>query len=187
MLRRLLLLPLLAPVLAALVVAAINPRPAIALRLLTWRSPALPLGAWIALAASGGALLSASASGLALREGAGTPLRRRVRAAAGEAWSQAEVWPEVGRSASRPESGRSEPGPAEATPPWRDSRAAGPARAPGEPAPTVEVPFRVIRRASASAAPPPRAAAAAGSGKDPEPVPVSVPLDDWGREMADDW
>lgn len=178
MLRRLLLLPLLAPVLAALVVASINPRPAIALRLLTWRSPALPLGAWIALAASGGALLSASASALALREDGGTPVRRRVRASAGEAWSPAGAWPEEARTGH----GRKEAAPTETAPPWRGERAAGPARAPGEPPPTVEVPFRVIRRASAAAPPAARAAAA-----QPVQVPVQVPLDDWGRENAEDW
>jgi hypothetical protein len=180
-LRRLLLLPLLAPLLAALVVAAINPRPAIALRLLIWRSPALPMGAWIALAAAGGAAMSASASGLALRQGATTPLRRRVRSEAREAWSPAEVWPQAERR---------EAAQAEAPPRWSSAAAAPPPRAPGEPAPTVEVPFRVIRRAAAEPAPAPAAAeraAARSAGSPASAQPVPVALEDWGGEISEDW
>jgi hypothetical protein len=51
-LQQLLLIPLLAPLLAVLLLGAINPRPQVALRLLVWTSPALPLGAWIAAAAA---------------------------------------------------------------------------------------------------------------------------------------
>ncbi len=181
MLRRLLLLPLLAPLLAALVVAALNPRPAIALRLLIWRSPALPVGAWIAMAAAGGAVMSASASGLALRQGGGTPLRRRVRSEAREPWSPAEVWPQAERRGAAQ---------AEAPPRWSAAAAAPPPRAPGEPAPTVEVPFRVIRRASAAQAPAPAAAAQASarsSARRASAEPVPVALDDWGSEIGEDW
>ena len=78
MLRRLLLLPLLSPLVAATVVGALNPTPVLSLRLLTWSSPALPLGAWITGAALGGAVLSGAGASLALRPPAAA-LRRRVR------------------------------------------------------------------------------------------------------------
>ena len=54
-LRRLLLVPLLAPLVAVLLVGALNPRPAHSLRLLVWSSPALPIGVWIMVAATAGA------------------------------------------------------------------------------------------------------------------------------------
>ena len=78
LLRRLLLLPLLSPLMATLLVAGINPRPLVSLRLLTWQSPALPIGAWIAGAAVAGAGLSAAATALALQE-TGRSLQRQVR------------------------------------------------------------------------------------------------------------
>lgn len=201
MLRRLLLPPLLAPLVAALVVAALNPRPSLSLRLLIWRTPPLPAGAWIALAAGGGALLSAGATGLALREGGGaTPLRRRVREERGERLERgerrdgAEPWAEEGawgRGASWAEAEVRQAAPAPFT--------GAPARPPGEPAPTVEVPFRVIRRGAAAGGAPSSAAAAsapaghrAAPGRPeartrPEAVQQPVPADDWGGELAEDW
>ena len=62
MLRRLLLLPLLAPLLAVLVIGTLNPRPPVRLRLLIWTSPPLPIGVWLLLASGGGALLSAGST-----------------------------------------------------------------------------------------------------------------------------
>ncbi|NDG74661.1 MAG: hypothetical protein EBX49_04845, partial [Synechococcaceae bacterium WB8_1B_136] len=103
MLHRLLLLPLLTPLLAVLLLGAINPRPWVALQLLTWRSPALPLGAWIGAAAAAGAGLSAAATGLALQAGAaaaGTPPgRRQVRRSRSDNRNdsdhdEAPIWPE---------------------------------------------------------------------------------------------
>ncbi|MGB5135349.1 MAG: hypothetical protein WBN89_09275, partial [Prochlorococcaceae cyanobacterium] len=85
LLRRLLLLPLLAPLLAVLVIGAVNPRPAVRMRLLTWTSPPLPIGVWLLLASGGGALLSAGATTLAL-QGQRQPLQRQVFR---------EVWPEA--------------------------------------------------------------------------------------------
>jgi hypothetical protein len=66
LLRKLLVLPLLTPVLMVLVLAAANPRPDLSLRLLTWRSPTLPLGTWLAIGAAGGLSLGAGASALAI-------------------------------------------------------------------------------------------------------------------------
>lgn len=150
-LRQLLLIPLLAPLLAVLLAGAINPRPAISLRLLVWSSPALPLGVWLMLAAGGGGLLSAMGTGLALRSG-GPGLQRQVRRAA-----PAGGWRE----------------PEEAMPP---PATAGPSRAAGEPSPTVEVPYRVIRRGRP-----------ASRQEQPAPATAAVGGDGWDQAPSDDW
>ncbi len=155
-LQQLLLIPLLAPLLAVLLLGAINPRPPVALRLLVWTSPALPLGAWIAAAAAAGAGLSAAATTLALRQGSAsdqppTPFRR----------GHATAGPGEPAAAPRPRSQAAGAG-------------VGPSRAPGEPAPTVEVPYRVIRRGTTET---PRPAAA-----------VAQPVGDgWDEPLHDDW
>lgn len=128
--RRLLLPLLLAPLVGAIVLALLNPRPAVALRLLTWTSPALPIGSWLALAVGGGGLLSAAATTAGLQSS--TPLRRRVRQPPGSAWAE-----------KGSPSGSSQP----------PAAPSAPQRPPGDPPPTVEVPFRVIRRGSGAAAP----------------------------------
>ncbi len=154
-LRQLLLVPLLAPLLAVLLIGAINPQPAIRLRLLVWSSPALPLGVWLMLAGGGGGLLSALASSLALR-GVGPGLQRQVRRPApGGGWREAE-----------------EPLPPPPAP------AAGPSRAAGEPSPTVEVPYRVIRRGKpANRQQPAAAATTAATGQG----------DGWDQPPSDEW
>lgn len=171
MLRQLLLLPLLAPLLAVLVVGALNPKPAVSLRLLTYTSPPLPIGVWMMLAAAGGGLLSAGATGLALRSGSGNQHQRQVRLPLGAepAWA---AWSAPANSESPP----SRPSPQDwpSNEPQRSEPvAAGPSRAPGEPAPTVEVPFRVIRRAGSTTA-----AAEASTG--------DAPQDDW-NDSGSDW
>lgn len=150
MLRQLLLLPLLAPLVAVFVVGALNPKPPVSLRLLTYTTPPLPIGVWMMLASAGGGLLSAGATGLALRSGPGNPLQRQVRRPldAGAPWTEAAP-------ASTPP-----PRPAAREREWPTATsaaaaaAAGPSRSPGEPPPTVEVPFRVIRRESSPATAP---------------------------------
>ena len=137
LLRRLLLLPLLAPVLAVLVIGALNPRPPVRLRLLIWTSPPLPIGVWLMLASGGGALLSAGSAALALRESGPSLQRQVVR----------DVWPE----SDAPAEPRPRPAPAWQREPKPEPVAAaptsaGPSRPPGEPAPTVAVAYRVIRR-----------------------------------------
>ncbi|MFM7285641.1 MAG: hypothetical protein ACKO02_02250 [Cyanobium sp.] len=147
-LRQLLLLPLLAPLLAVIVVGALNPKPAVTLRLLTYTSPALPIGVWMMLAAAGGGLLSAGTTALALRNGSGGVSRRQVRLPLGTepAWSEPAA-----RATGNPWStGTPRSTDDTRAPQAPDSVAAGPSRAPGEPAPTVEVPFRVIRRPAAT-------------------------------------
>lgn len=188
MLRRLLLLPLLAPLLVVLLVAALNPRPATSLRLLTWRSPALPMGLWIGLAGAGGALLSAGATGLALRQGAVMPPGSRSRSAhrfvpgaSAEPW-EPETWQ---RQEARerwqpwqPGAGQGDPRPGHEAPP-SGREGAGGSRAPGEPPPTVSVPFRVVRRASGAGPP-------AAPVREAQPVPVPAG-DDWDSQAGDDW
>lgn len=195
MLRRLLSLPLLLPLLAVLLIAGLNPRPQLSLRLLTWRSPSLPLGAWIALAATGGATLSAAAAAAALA-GPVRPLRRRLRREPG---ATAAAWDEGERVGARRsdqaaagwrEAARSSRAPGGPSAGWQDG---GPSRAPGEPAPTVEVPFRVIRRgspASGSQRPvatvrPGGSTAAAQGGRSPEAG--STAADDWDTPASDSW
>mgnify|MGYP006276884481 CR=1 FL=1 len=171
LLQRLLLLPLLSPLLAVLLLGAVNPRPFVALRLLTWTSPALPLGAWISAAAAAGAGLSALGSALALQgglQGSAEPeaprrqVRRQPRHADDDAAPAA--------------SGR---GRREAPEPDLANAWAGPPRAAGEPAPTVSVPFRVIRRAQATPGGGNRAPAATAAGADNG--------DDWDAPVHDDW
>lgn len=161
LLQRLLLLPLLSPLLALLLLGAVNPRPWVALRLLTWVSPAWPLGIWISAAAAAGAGLSAAGTALALQAGDNAMLpRRQVRRRSEEPnrWSEPDDSPR---------------------PAW-----AGPGRAAGEPAPTVSVPFRVIRRSQGAAAPSAPAAAPAAA---TSAAPAGSGADDWGSGSGDDW
>lgn len=154
-LQRLLLLPLLTPLLGLLLIAAINPRPWVSLQLLTWRSPSGPLGAWIAAATAAGAGLSAAGTALALRSGSpALPARRQVR-----------------RGADRDTSSRNNANDRpEAT--W-----AGPSRSAGEPAPTVSVPFRVIRKGPASS----------GGTSATTPVSPGGSGDGWDQSASEDW
>jgi len=177
LLRRLLLLPLLAPLLAVLLVGAINPRPWVGLRLLIWRSPEWTIGSWIALAAGGGAALSATATALALQAG-GASNQRQLRRPIPDGRSR-RVWP-LGRS-ENPADGPTESwgdgpgeGPAPAWgrdsgegpgAPWPGQASAGPSRHPAEPPPTLSVPFRVIRRGTAPPGPQP----------DPQADPKATP------------
>ena len=167
MLQRLLLLPLLSPLLAVLLVGAINPRPWVSVRVLTWSAPAWPLGGWIATAAALGAAISSAGAALALQgQGPGVIPERQVRRRPEEPERRESRW-ERRQEPVEPSGERS----------W-----AGPSRNPQEPAPTVSVPFRVIRK-GASPAPPwpaqaPAAAAAASSNADNA---------DWNTPISDDW
>jgi hypothetical protein len=164
---RLLLLPLLSPLLAVLLIAAVNPRPWVALRLLTWTSPAWPLGGWLATGLAVGAGLSAAGTALALQgQPAALQPRRQVRRGADG--------PEP-RTSSPPPPPRSEPRSA----PW-----AGPSRSASDPPPTVSVPFRVIRRAKAATATANRAPAAAAAAAQAATAPAA---DDWNSPNQDDW
>jgi hypothetical protein len=185
-LQRLLPLILLAPLLAVVAMAALNLRPAVSLRLLIWTSPALPLGSWLALAVGGGGLLSAAATSAALQSGVAARRQVRLKAEAPGRRQEYAAWdPSHSKTDSRETAGQgnasggnSSRNPAgrnsanrqnlgwEAND-WNDPLATNPAppRPPGAPPPTVEVPFRVIRKPAkkASAQPdsqPPKAAKA---------------------------
>lgn len=177
MLHRLLLLPLLSPLLVTLLVAALNPSPSLALRLLTWQTPSLPIGLWMAIAAGGGAALSASATALALRQGERPPLRRTVRR---REERETETWTapwhgDSARATSTP-SAATTVAPASAAP-------AGPSRAPGEPAPTVSVPYRVLHRPEGDAPRPFRPDPAAAA----RPAAVATAEADWGESDGEQW
>ncbi|MFN7677521.1 MAG: hypothetical protein ACK5QW_02855 [Cyanobacteriota bacterium] len=181
--RRWLLLPSLTPLLAVLLVAAFNPLPQLSLRLLTWSTPRAPLGLWLSGAALGGAALSGVGTALALRQGAGLRVRRRVTNRRTEAWPREDSRddPEWGEAAAAPP--RSDG--------WREARVpVPPPRAPGDPAPTVAVPFRVLHRPPASPGwESTRVAAAAPtpSGTARDGVPSAVE-DTWGSAPAsDEW
>lgn len=175
--------------------AALNPGPALSLRLLTSRSPALPLGLWLAAAAAGGAALSALATGLALRQGRTAsppaadwrPDRRQSRAEPG--WST-ETRSGPGRRRGVAGAGATTGGPASHS----AAAPAGPERAPGEPPPTLSVPFRVIRRgASAADAGDPDAVGARRGPPGPAPAASGATTatpgggDDWEESPEQDW
>lgn len=167
-LQQLLLIPLLAPLLAVLLLGAINPRPPVALRLLVWTSPALPLGSWIAAAAVTGAGLSAAATTLALRQGVGggQPQARFNR----------------GQASSGPGEAAASAATARHRPPAAGS-GSGPSRAPGEPAPTVEVAYRVIRRPTG--APPQRDTTTQAARA--EPSGAQAVGDGWDQPLNNSW
>jgi hypothetical protein len=178
LLQRLLLLPLLAPLLVVVLVGAINPRPLVALRLLAWTSPTLSIGLWLSIAAGSGAAISAAATGLALRLGPGAqglPTRRPTNQAGGP---HDGIWPDIESPSKSPAKSTAKAQPKErSNGPSRNPFQAGPSRAPGEPAPTVAVPFRVIRKAQTASAPPPHA---------PEAKATAVG-DGWDQAASDDW
>ena len=198
---------------------ALNTRPTVVLRLLTWQSPSLPLGAWIAAAAAGGGALSAAGTALALLDSS-PGQRRRIRrepereepwegsasTPRGQAWSGErpgaaqpgaghEHRSRAGRSASKENVWEREQDQA-----WRQPVSAGPDRAPGEPPPTLSVPYRVIRRGRSESPSEPLASAAPWSERQPsdrggrapqaeagrraEPVAAA---DDWGSNALEDW
>lgn len=181
LLQRLLLLPLLSPLLAVLLLGALNPRPWVALRLLTWTSPAWPLGAWVAGAAAAGAALSSAAAGLALQTGSpALNERRQVRrrpADDADTWNGFDEAPRSQRRSAAPSEATDTPASAS---PW--SAWAGPTRAAADPPPTVSVPFRVIRKGRSTAA----AAATTPSTAPSTPNPPAVG-DGWDSPSSDDW
>ena len=176
MLQRILLVPLLSPLLAVFLVAAINSRPWVSVRLLIWSSPSWPLGGWIATAAGLGAAVSGAGAALALQaQGVGTPPRRQVR-------RRSDAGTEPERAAERDED-RWQAAPKA---PWAGVSApwAGPSRAANEPAPTVSVPFRVIRKGK------PAAAGQADTTSQPKAqatTSAAPTADDWNAAASDDW
>lgn len=200
--RRLLVVPLLLPLVAVLLVAALNPRPQVSFRVLTWVTPRAPLGLWLAAAALGGAALSGAGTALALGQGSGLQTRRRVASRPAEPWNESwstdgpwgrhDTAPRGERQRGRTDPlGTSAPNVAnEAASPGR-VRAVPPPRAPGDPAPTVDAPFRVLRRPAHAAAEDSGSFADAGAQirttGQTEVVSEAIP-EDWGDGSAsEDW
>ena len=174
LLQRLLLFTLLTPLLAVLALAALNLSPAVSLRLLIWTSPALPLGSWLALAVGGGGLLSAAATSAALQSSIAARRQVPLKTEAPGRRQESATWdPAYGETAGRETTARrsaSSQNLGQEANNWNEPLAANPAptRPPGAPPPTVEVPFRVIRKpARAASSNPdnqtPRAAATSAS------------------------
>ena len=126
LLQRILLIPSLVPLVAVLVLSALHRGAPTRLHLLGWSSPQAPLGLWTALAATGAAALSASSALFTVPRN--QPLRRRLHRPY-EARSAPE-WQVDGARAPHERS----PVP---SPPQRDLR---------DPAPTVAVAYRIIKR-----------------------------------------
>lgn len=198
---------------------ALNTRPTVVLRLLTWQSPSLPLGAWVAAAAAAGSALSAAGTALALRDpGPGHQRRGRREPEREEPWegSAGRSW-RAPWSGEPPESATRRAGndqrsrsigfkqneilrENEQPQAWRQAASAGPDRPPGEPPPTVSVPYRVIRRGRHESPFKPMGSEAAGrhdrrddrggwtrQGEEQssaEPMPAG---DDWGSDTLEDW
>jgi hypothetical protein len=195
------LLPLLAPLVAVLLTGALNPRPTVALRLLTWTSPALPLGVWLAAMAAGGAALSGGATALALRDPS-PALRRQVRRNGAPEWDGDDLEGSMarerqpGRSSTEAAADGRGPRQAARQPQAWDSQpqkrhnepsSAGPSRAPGEPAPTVSVPFRVIRAPVGTSG-----GARVDQGQRQARERIAEPAvdpgwDDWGNDALEQW
>jgi len=163
-LQRLLLIPCLSPLLVTLLVAGLNLGKGGNLRILTWQLPTLPIGAWMAIAATAGAALG---SGGALAASPQAPsLQREVR--------RPLDWPPEHSEPMEP-------------PPSSSADAASvlwPERDVRDPAPTVSVPFRVIRRGSSQAETTPVTAKETSTGSVAATMNDS---DDWNQPVGEDW
>jgi hypothetical protein len=177
LLQRILLIPSLVPLVAVLVLSALHRGAPTRLHLLGWSSPQAPLGLWTALAATSAAALSASSALFTVPRN--QPLRRRLHRP-----YEAPSAPEWEVDGARAPQYRS-PVP---SPPQRDLR---------DPAPTVAVAYRIIKRG----VPHQNANHFESEGTDQplrEPVPsrVSNPpspqstvdmASDWGDDPNRDW
>ena len=126
LLQRILLIPSLVPLVAVLVLSALHRGAPTRLHLLGWSSPQAPLGLWTALAATGAAALSASSALFTVPRN--QPLRRRLHRP-----YEPSSAPEWQADRARAPQDRS-PVPSS---PQRDLR---------DPAPTVAVAYRIIKR-----------------------------------------
>ena len=170
-LQRLLLIPCLSPLLLTLLVAGLNLGKGGSLRILTWQLPTLPIGAWMAIAAASGAALG---SGGALAASPQAPtLQREVR--------RPFEWPPEQSEPLDPPKPPSDP--ASVAWPERDVR---------DPAPTVSVPYRVIRRGDTESGATSDTASGTGWATRQSPRTTTDPSeaaepDDWNQPLRDDW
>ena len=167
-LQRLLLIPCLSPLLLTLLVGGLNLGKSGSLRILTWELPALPIGVWMTVAATTGAVLSSGGALTAVSGSTRRPLQREVRR------------PYRGTAQTTPHEEEYQTFSKKAPMSWpeRDVR---------DPAPTVSVPFRVIRTGpkaakdgSAHVDVASNAASAQGDSK-------AVDSIDWDQPLSDDW
>jgi hypothetical protein len=195
--RRLLVVPLLSPLLAVLLLAGLNPRPQLAFRVLTWTTPQAPLGLWLGGAALGGAALSGAGTALALGRGQGAGARGRRRVTTPRRFSRdwADDRFRVDQEPQEPWNGMDNgreyvTDSVGAQGPWRERApipVVAPPRPPGDPAPTLDAPFRILRRPPTSPGEKDVVQAWAPPKRSREPVAVGV-VDDWGQEApGDDW
>ena len=168
-LQRLLLIPCLAPLLAVLLLSALQERRPQRLNLLLWTSPALPIGVWTAIASLTGTGLSVG--GALLLRSSGPTLRRTQR------FHPGSVRPGMNANDVRDT-------PAEGATWTPEPRQPMPERDIRDPAPTVAVAYRVVQRP----------AAAQSSSDQPKPPPASSTAtavadsgDQWGDDPDQDW
>ena len=162
-LQRLLLIPCLSPLLLTFLVAGLNLGKGGTLRILTWQLPTLPIGAWMAITATTGAALG---SGGALAASPQAPsLQREVR--------RPLDWPPERSEPLEP------PGPASDA-----SSALWPERDVRDPAPTVSVPSRVIRRGSSKTGTMPETDKEKSTGSVASDI---TDPDDWNQPVGEDW
>lgn len=189
MIKHRLLVPLLlSPWLLAVWIGALNlqqPRPR-RLQVLVWSVPALPVGAWLLLGSSLGTALSATTVGLLLKPGS-RPGPRQVRNQRTGGFPRNEaVEPEPGeadrgsrRVSDQPPFDHGEAG-QDDFPPWGPP----PVRNVDEPAPTMDVPFRVVRFGGAAPARPTGGQAHVAS--EPERGPAADDSD-WDQPDRGQW
>ena len=165
-LQRLLLIPCLSPLLLTLLIGGLNLGKTGSLRILTWELPTLPIGVWMAVASTTGAVLGSGGVLAAGSSSAQQTLQREVRRPFN--WQEETSQQDHQRAAS-----------GAATMPWpeRDVR---------DPAPTVSVPFRVIRTGRGSqdvpAQPDPKEQVASSRAQ-----ASSAGGDDWNQPVPSDW
>ena len=175
-LQRILLIPSLLPLLVVLAISAMHRGKPTRLHLLAWSSPAVPLGVWTAIAATSAAGLTATAAIFVAP--ARQPLRRRVR--------QPDAAPTPFPSSAQEDGVRIE-----------SPVSFGPQRDLRDPAPTVAVAYRVIKRGSPRRQPNPSVARST-NGSVEEPIPSRVDtgsspaatsefVSDWGDDPNRDW
>ena len=158
LLRRVLLIPCLAPLIAVLFLSVMHRGDPIRIRVLAWESPKLPLGAWTALAAGSGAAIGGGIA-LLLR-----PSRLQLR----------RTFHRQSRAGGSEDSNHQNQHPFRGPSP-------GPERDPRDPAPTVAVPFRVIQRPAQTSAERTRKPEGRTVMKTP---PIRT---DWGDDPDQDW
>ena len=167
-LQRLLLIPCLSPLLLTLLVGGLNLGKSGNLRILTWELPALPIGVWMTVAATTGAVLGSGGAMTTVTGANRRPLQREVRRPYGGTTQTAP------KEEERQSFGKQAP----VSWPERDVR---------DPAPTVSVPFRVIRTGPKAPTENSVQAEASSNNARTQDVSKSVGPNDWDQAMSDEW